>query len=132
MQKFRFKTENIDFMPIKKTRYSAGYDVFCNGNVKMKKGYCYLIGTGLYIEDAPSDFYLELHPRSSLRFRAGVESVGIIDNDYRGEIKFIFYPKKDYILKVGDRIGQLIPKKMYDIMDCIESDNERFGGFGST
>jgi deoxyuridine 5'-triphosphate nucleotidohydrolase len=132
MQKFRFKTENIDLMPIKKTKYSAGYDVFCNEEIRMRKGYCYLVGTGLYIEEAPEDFYLELHPRSSLRYKIGCEGIGIIDPDYREEIKFIFYPKKDYILKVGDRIGQLIPKKMYDVMDCLESEDDRFGGFGST
>jgi len=132
LKRFKFKVDDPDLMPIRKTKYSAGYDVFCNEDIRLRKGFSYVVGTGLYIEDAPEDFYLELHPRSSLRFKIGCEGIGIIDNDFRDEIKFILYPKNDYILKVGDRIGQLIPKKMYDVMDCIESDNDRIGGIGST
>ena len=132
MKQFKFKVDDPDLMPIRKTKHSVGCDVFCNEDVKMKKGECYVVGTGLYIEDAPEDFYLELHCRSSFRFKSGCDSIGIIDQDYRDEIKFILYPKKDYILTIGDRIGQLIPKKMYNVMDCIESDNDRIGGIGST
>lgn len=132
MKQFKFKVDDPDLMPIRKTKYSVGADIFCSESVEMLKGERYVVGSGVYIEDSPEDYYLELHPRSSFRLKSGCEFVGIIDSDYRDEIKFILYPKKDYILKVGDRIGQLIPKKMYDVMDCIESDNDRIGGIGST
>lgn len=132
MKQFKFKVDDPDLMPIRKTKHSAGYDVFCNEDIRLRKGFSYVVGTGLYIEDAPEDFYLELHPRSSLRFKIGCEGIGIIESDYEDEIKVILHPNSDYVLKKGDRIAQLIPKKMYDVMDCIESDEKRIGGIGST
>jgi deoxyuridine 5'-triphosphate nucleotidohydrolase len=130
--KFKFKELSDNFTPERQTSYSAGYDVFSSVSISMFAGDCFVIPLGISLIDAPTDYYLELHPRSGFRFRSGCEFVGIIDNDYRDEIKMILYPKNDYIINKGDRIGQLIPKKMYDIMDCTTIGNDRNGGFGST
>lgn len=130
--KFKFKELSDGCTPERQTRHSAGYDVFASESVSLSAGECYLMPLGISMVDAPIDYYLELHPRSGFRFRSGCEGLGILDNDYRDEIKMILYPKNDYIINKGDRIGQLIPKKMYDIMDCTTIENDRNGGFGST
>jgi dUTP pyrophosphatase len=127
----KFKFSGV-YSPTKQTTHSAGYDVCSRETISMSAGEAYMIGLGIKLVDAPSDYYLELHPRSSLRFKCGVSSVGIIDPDYRDEIKIIFYPQFDYTIHEGDRIGQLIPKKIYDVMDCPVNDINRSGGFGST
>lgn len=128
-KKFRFSGINV---PTKQTTHSAGYDVCSRETISMSAGEAYMIGLGVKIVDAPSDYYLELHPRSSLRYKCGAQGVGICDSDYRDEIKMIIYPLFDYTIHEGDRIGQLIPKKIYDVMDCPVNEVIREGGFGST
>jgi len=130
--KFIFDADHQNFMPCKQTLQSAGFDVKSVEDVEMKAGESYLIGTGVKIKSAPNDFYLELHPRSSIRYKAGCEGVGIIDADFRDEIKVILHPKKDFVILKGDRIAQLIPKRVYDVMEASVKQSSRNGGFGST
>ncbi len=130
--KFKFKELIEGHEPVKLTKNSAGYDVLSSETINMEMGKCYYVGLGISLEDSPKDYYLELHPRSGFRARSGCEGIGIIDSDYRQEIKMILYPKNNYIIKKGDRIGQLIPKKIYNVMDCNIIGNIRNGGFGST
>ena len=129
--KFKFKSLGGE-LPAKQTINSAGWDVCANESVSISAGECYVLGLGIAIESGYDGFYLELHPRSGFRFRSGCEGCGIIDSDYRDEIKMILYPKNDIIIEKGDRIGQLIPKVVYDVMDCEVIDKDRSGGFGST
>lgn len=131
-KKFTFIADYPDFMPTKQTTQSAGYDICSREDVHMKAGNCYLVKTGVRIQDAPSNYYLELHLRSSIRVKTNSESVGIVDSDFRDEIKVIFHPKKDFVILKGDRIAQLIPKKIYDVMEADSIQSSRSGGFGST
>jgi len=131
-KKFQFKELVDGCAPERQTTRSAGFDVFATESVSLSSGECYLMPLGICLVDAPNDFYLELHSRSGFRYKSGCESVGVIDGDYRDEIKMILYPKNDYIINKGDRIGQLIPKAMYNIMDCKTIEIDRNGGFGST
>lgn len=64
---------------------------------------------------------------------------GVIDNDYRGEIKVILFnlSSEDYIVKVGDRIAQLIIEyfipavlKCVDELDQTERNDNGFGSSG--
>jgi dUTP pyrophosphatase len=99
----------------------------------------YVYGTGLAFE-IPKGYVGLIFPRSSIH-KTGMDltnCVGVIDSDYRGEVKFVFrkrtYEEDSY--RVSDRIGQLVIMKLPDI-DVVEvtelSETKRgAGGFGST
>jgi len=129
---FRFIAESDEFIPTKQTKSSAGFDIKSAIDLDMKKGETYLIPTGVKIGDAPEDYVLYLHPRSSFRYKLGITGVGVIDADYRDEIKFIATPNRDYSILKGERIGQLVAHKLHDIIDGFVVDIDRSGGLGST
>ena len=139
-----FENKEIN-LPIRKTKYSAGYDIeaaedcivpaFKPGQVPT------LIKTGVkaYMQD---DEYLMLCNRSSNPKKKGLilaNSVGIVDKDYYGNpdndghIMFAFYNIKDVDVEIkkGEAIGQGIFQK-YFAVDGDRAQGERLGGFGST
>jgi dUTP pyrophosphatase len=78
-------------------------------------------------------------PRSGLALKHGVtvvNSPGLIDCAYRGEIKVVLLntdPTADYAVHRGDRIGQLVVQRVSEIVwnevDSLDGD-DRGGGFG--
>lgn len=139
-----FEDKNIN-LPVRKTKYSAGYDVEAAEDCvipSFKKGdKPTLVKTGIkaYMAD---DEYLMLANRSSNPGKKGLvlaNSVGIIDKDYYGNpdndghIMYAFYNVKDedVSIKKGDVIGQAIFHKFF-ISDDDSAEGERVGGFGST
>jgi dUTP pyrophosphatase len=91
-----------------------------------------------------------LYPRSSI-FKTSMRltnAVGVIDSDYRGEIRFNFdnthewfgnfykWAPRHIAYYEGDRIGQLvimpIPKVEFEEVDELSSTDRGEGGFGST
>ena len=139
-----FEDKNIN-LPVRKTKYSAGYDVEAAEDViipSFKKGMRpTLVKTGIkaYMED---DEMLLLYNRSSNPGKKGLilaNSVGVIDKDYYGNpdndghIMFAFFNVKeeDIEIKKGDVVGQAIFQK-FMITDDDMADGERVGGFGST
>lgn len=139
-----FEDKNIN-LPIRKTKYSAGYDIEAAEDVvipSFKKGTNpTLVKTGLkaYMQD---DEMLLLYNRSSNPKKKGLilaNSVGVVDKDYYGNvdndghIMFAFYNIKDedVEIKKGDAIGQAIFQK-YLVTDDDAAEGERAGGFGST
>lgn len=132
-------------LPVRKTKYSAGYDVEAAEDVvipSFKKGMKpTLVKTGIkaYMED---DEMLLLYNRSSNPGKKGLilaNSVGVIDKDYYGNpdndghIMFAFFNVKeeDIEIKKGDVVGQAIFQK-YLVTDDDVAEGERVGGFGST
>lgn len=123
-------------LPEKSKLGDAGYDLMAM-NVE-DLGDRIKVGTGVAIQPA-AGWYCEVYDRSSNHKKniMLINSVGIIDNGYTGEITLIFYKiKTDAIINVGDRIAQLIPKQ-YALLNIQEvesfSDTSRgSGGFGST
>lgn len=94
-------------------------------------------GTGLSIE-IPEDHVGYLFPRSSISNTAMLlcNSVGVIDSDYRGEIKARFrcFDHREY--KVGDRIVQIVimPVPHIEFVEVFELHETLRGeaAFGST
>ncbi len=132
-------------LPIRKTKYSAGYDIEAAEDCiipSFKKGMNpTLVKTGLkaYMQD---DEVLMLYNRSSNPKKKGLilsNSVGVIDKDYYGNpdndghIMFAFYniKEEDIEIKKGDAIGQAVFQK-YLVTDDDVATGERLGGFGST
>ena len=139
-----FEDKGIN-LPIRKTKYSAGYDVEAAEDTiipAFKPGMKpTLVKTGVksYMQE---NEYLMLANRSSNPGKKGLilaNSVGIVDKDYYGNpdndghIMFAFYNIKDEdcIIKKGEAIGQGIFQK-YLITDDDIAEGERLGGFGST
>lgn len=100
---------------------------------------CYEYGTGLAIE-VPKGFAALLFPRSSI-FRVPLQlsnSVGVIDADYRGEIKAKFRRTDggEPLYQPGDRIGQLviipIPSVQYIEAKELSPSKRGTNGYGST
>ena len=139
-----FEEKNIS-LPVRKTKYSAGYDIEAAEDIvipSFKKGINpTLIPTGIkaYMED---DEVLYLYNRSSNPKKKGLilaNSVGVVDKDYYGNpdndghIMFAFYNIKneDITIHKGEAIGQGIFAK-YLVTDDDIADGDRTGGFGST
>jgi len=132
-------------LPIRKTKFSAGYDVEAAEDVvipSFKKGMApTLIKTGIkaYMQD---DEMLLLYNRSSNPKKKGLilaNSVGVVDKDYYGNpdndghIMFAFFNIKDEDIEIkkGEAIGQGLFQK-YLVTDDDIAEGERTGGFGST
>ena len=139
-----FEDKGIN-LPIRKTKYSAGYDVEAAEDVIIPKFVPSqkptLVKTGIkaYMQD---NEYLMIANRSSNPGKKGLilaNSVGIIDKDYYGNadndghIMFAFYNIKDEDIEIkkGDAIGQAIFMP-YLVADGDIATGERKGGFGST
>ena len=139
-----FEDKEIN-LPIRKTKYSAGYDIEAAEDTvipSFKKGINpTLIKTGIkaYMQD---DEVLYLYNRSSNPKKKGLilaNSVGVIDKDYYGNsdndghIMFAFYNIKDedVEIKKGETVGQAVFQK-YLIVDDDNAEGMRLGGFGST
>lgn len=139
-----FEDKEIN-LPIRKTKYSAGYDIEAAEDViipSFKKGMNpTLVKTGLkaYMQD---DEVMLLYNRSSNPKKKGLimaNSVGVIDKDYYGNpdndghFMFAFFniKEEDVLIKKGEAIGQAIFQK-YLTVDNDMAEGERIGGFGST
>ena len=97
-----------------------------------------LVPTGIALA-LPRGFAGFVLPRSGLALKYGisvVNSPGLIDCAYRGEIKVVLLntdPHDDYHVARGDRIAQLVVQRVAEIVwsevDSLEGD-DRGGGFG--
>lgn len=138
--------ENAEInMPVRKTKYSAGYDVEAAEDCivpAFKAGQApTLVKTGIKAY-MPEDEYLMLCNRSSNPKKKGLvlsNGVGIVDGDYYGNpdndghIMFAFFNIKDEDIEIkkGDCIGQAIFQKFFTV-DNDNAEGARMGGFGST
>jgi dUTP pyrophosphatase len=78
-------------------------------------------------------------PRSGLALKHGVTLVntpGIIDSGYRGELKVVMIntdPTVDYLVTRGDRIAQILIQRIetidWNVVDSLDGE-DRGGGFG--
>ncbi|MDD3520053.1 MAG: dUTP diphosphatase, partial [Actinomycetota bacterium] len=100
-----------------------------------------LIPTGIKIE-IPRGYAGFVQPRSGLAIKNGISLVntpGLIDSSYRGEIKAILINldrKSNFIIKKGDRICQLVLLKVEKaeiiFTDELENTDRGENGFGSS
>lgn len=134
--------ENARF-PFRATSGSAGADLFAciDSDVTLAPGERKLIPTGIAIELPDCNCGAFVFPRSSVSSKFGVSlanCVGVIDSDYRGEIKvpLINHSSEPYIVKNGDRIAQMVimPVIMPEYTEAqqLEETARGEGGFGST
>jgi len=117
----------------------AGVDLYARENATIAAmGGRILMPTGLAIA-IPLGFAGFVVPRSGLALKHGITLVntpGIIDSGYRGELKVVMIntdPTVDYVVTRGDRIAQLLIQRI-ETIEWNEVDNldgeDRGGGFG--
>ena len=129
-------------LPVYASEGSAGADLTSaeERDITINSGETVFIGTGIAVE-IPRGYVGLVYARSGLackRNLAPANKVGVIDSDYRGEIKVALHNhgKNPEIVKKGERIAQLViaPCVFADFKETDElSSSERGeGGFGST
>lgn len=125
-------------VPVRKSPLAAGYDLSsCEAKV-IPSGGTVLVKTGLEIA-CPEGTYGRVAPRSGLAYKHSIDvGAGVVDADYRGEVGVILFNfgKKDFEIKEGDRIAQLVLEKiaLAEVAEVQELDEtvRGEGGFGST
>lgn len=135
------KTAPEAITPSRGRKGDAGYDLSSLENAVLQPFERKLIRTGISIE-LPPQYAALIIPRSGNAINKGLSLVntpGLIDSNYRGELKVIAIdldPKEPIVIKQGDRIAQLVVIKVEDVrFDQVDelSDTERgSGGFGSS
>lgn len=119
----------------------AGVDLFSRVDVSLAPGERQAIPTGIAIS-LPSGWAAFVQPRSGLAANHGITIVntpGLIDSGYRGEIKVILLNtdrEKNFQIKRGDKIAQMVVQQVAEIeweeVDELDSTSRGAGGFGST
>lgn len=134
------KTHQDAQIPAKQSLDSAGYDLCCIEGKTIDPNGRHLFNTGLKME-IPKGYYGRILPRSGLAINHGIDTAaGVIDSDYRGEIKVLLCNNSPFVYTVGkgDRIAQLVFAKCYNNVifdenhDGLSMTDRGTGGFGST
>ncbi|MEM5877580.1 MAG: dUTP diphosphatase [Candidatus Aenigmatarchaeota archaeon] len=128
-------------IPQKSTEYSAAYDLsYCGVDVIIQPGETVVLSTCVKLEIPPHLCGLVLS-RSGMASKHGIivlNSPGLIDPDYRGEIMVILHnlSKKAFKVTEGMRIAQIIflPYANVDfiVKDKLTETRRDEGGLGST
>jgi len=101
---------NTQFLPIRGTPQSAGYDLHTPVTVQIAPGARQLVALGFKMVLPPGTWGHVL-PRSGLAFRKGIHvGAGVIDEDYRGEVHVLLFNlgHEPVIFSPGERIAQLV------------------------
>ena len=130
-------------IPKRATSGSAGLDLCaCTENeVVLKAGERTVIPTGIAIAIENNETAAFVYARSGLGIKHGISlsnGVGVIDSDYRGELRVALYNESDtdYVIHDGDRIAQLmvlpVVQPTLEFVDELDETERGAGGFGST
>jgi dUTP pyrophosphatase len=119
----------------------AGFDLIACEPVVLEPGERAIVATGIAVE-IPDGYAGFVQPRSGLAARNGigvVNSPGLIDSGYRGEIKVVLINTdrdEPFVVDAGMRIAQLVVApvaavRMVEVDDLVRSERGA-RGFGSS
>jgi dUTP pyrophosphatase len=128
-------------MPAYAHKTDAGIDLCSTVSCVLKPYERKLIPSGIKLS-IPKGYAGFVQPKSGLAIKNGislVNSPGLIDSGYRGEICIVMInldKQMDFTIKKGDKICQLVIKKIehanfIEVEELDDSDRGE-GGFGST
>ena len=119
----------------------AGLDLSSVERLVLRPGRRSMVGTGLAVA-IPAGHAGFVQPRSGLAAKHGiavVNSPGLIDAGYRGELRVVLLntdPERDFTIEVGDRIAQLVilalPRIELVEVDELPASERADRGFGSS
>jgi len=118
---------------------AAGLDLYmcADGPVEARPRAVVLVPTGIAVA-IPSGYVGLVKDRSSLAAKGLHTLAGVIDSDYRGEIKIAMYNAtvEPILLRPGDRIAQMLvlpcPQVKVVELELLPPSGRGSGGFGST
>lgn len=129
-------------IPTYGSEYSAGADLYAytDGEISIKPHETYLVPTGVAVE-LPVGYAGLIYARSGLASKKGLapaNKVGVVDCDYRGEIKVALHNHSNEVQSIssGERIAQFVitPYLTARFQECeaLSETVRGAGGFGST
>ena len=136
------KLTETAILPERGSAYAAGYDLFADvaENMEIKPHETKMIGTGLAME-IPEGYFGGIFARSGLASKEALRPancVGVVDADYRGEVKVALHNDGDVVRTItpGQKVAQLVIVPFLSVeFNEVEMLNETVrgvGGFGST
>lgn len=142
MIKLQIKLLDPDLpMPRYQHEGDAGLDLPSRVDYVLEPGERALIPTGIAVA-IPGGYAGFVLPRSGLASRHGialVNSPGLVDSGYRGEMAIIMINtdnREPFHIKRGDRIAQLVIQRVEEVtlarVDELDDTSRGAGGFGST
>lgn len=120
-------------LPTRATEGSAGLDLYTPKAYDLKEG-LHLIPLGIKVS-LPKGHYGQILCRSSLAIKGCSVEGGVIDQDYRGEVKLLLRTRKEMHFNSADRIAQMVILPYWNgEVQAAKLDQTRRaeGGFGST
>lgn len=140
----KIKLKRLDpDLPLPKQAFNgdAGVDLLSAVDLELAPNERALVPTGIAVA-IPEGYAGFVQPRSGLAAKHGISLVntpGLIDSSYRGEIKVILInldPKEKFCVIRGDKIAQLVIQKVETVqfIEVNDLDNTDRGanGFGSS
>ena len=121
---------------------AAGADLYAclEEAVTIQPGEVYWVPTGIALE-VPKGCAGLVYARSSMGVKRGLapaNKVGVVDSDYRGEIKVVLlnHSKQPQTLEPGERVAQFVITPVltpaYEEAEDLSDTSRGIGGFGST
>ena len=129
-------------LPVYGSEYAAGADLYAciDGEITVNPHETAFIPTGLALE-LPVGYAGLIYARSGLATKKGLapaNKVGVVDCDYRGEVKVALFNHSDAAQTVspGERVAQLVITPYitaeFEAADELSDTVRGAGGFGST
>lgn len=129
-------------LPTYGSAYAAGADLYAclDEPVTIGPGETYWVSTGIALE-VPAGCAGLVFARSSLGAKRGLapaNKVGVVDSDYRGEIKVVLFnhSSEPQTINPGERVAQFVITPVvtptYVEAEELEETDRGIGGFGST
>lgn len=126
-------------LPSKKNINDTGYDLVSVEDVVIPAKGSAEVPTGLQVAKTEKGLWYLILPRSGMGFKYGIQPhLGVIDNEYRGDlgVKLYNFSDQDYNVTKGDRVAQIayFPLLCVDSAwaENIEETNRGSNGFGSS
>lgn len=123
-------------IPTRGSSGAAGFDLYANAAKSIAGGQRALVSTGIACA-IPEGWVGIIKPRSSLAMQEITVDAGVIDSDYRGEVKVLLVNHGYGAFRVdpGDRIAQMVVVPHMSKAEAVNNldDTDRGdGGWGST
>jgi dUTP pyrophosphatase len=133
------KTHPKAQLPLRKGSGNAGYDLSAVESVLIPARGSAVVPIGLTVASVPFGVWFLILPRSGMGFNHGIQPhLGVIDNNYRGDlsVKLYNFTDKDYQVSEGDRIAQIAYYPLLTLdpewKEEVESTDRGANGFGSS
>lgn len=143
MNTIRVKKMHPDAMlPTYGSAEAAGADLYAciQEPVTIQPGEVFWVPTGIALE-VPKGCAGLVYARSSMGAKRGLapaNKVGVVDSDYRGEIRVVLlnHSNQPQTLQPGERVAQFVItpvlQPMYEEVEELSDTGRGAGGFGST